>query len=397
MLKKDSFAFILLISGLIAMPPLSTDFALPAYGATAAALGTETPKIALTLSFFMLGFAVGPLFYGPASERFGRRPVLLAGLGLYTATAALCTLTPNLWLLLAGRLFQGFAAAAGTVIAVACIRDSFDGPEGRRMMSYAMIINGIMPLTAPSIGVAVLGLAGWRAIYGLMTAGGLILFFGVLAGLGETIRRRNPDALSPHGLFGGYRSVLIHPVSARASLVNAFGFGTMFAFISGSPIFLIDAMHLPGRVFGLIFACAITGSILGTFASTVLIRRKRPANNVMAAGLILMLAATGTLLALSLAGSYVLLPMVGLFFLSNFGMGMVGPNASYAAVQYLPELAGPASAVLASTQMVIGAISSSLMAGLFAVVGPAAMPAAMAGFAVLAAAVYFTRPQVRPQ
>ncbi|MGB8602025.1 MAG: multidrug effflux MFS transporter [Rhizomicrobium sp.] len=392
MLNKNSVGFILLLAALVAIPPLSTDVGLPAFGATAASFHVPTASVALTLSFFMLGFAVGPLFYGPASERYGRKPILLGGLILYFLTSILCTLTPSFLILLFSRLLQGFAASAGSVLAIACIRDLFEGDAARRRLSYTMMINGLMPLTAPTLGAIILALGNWRSIYGLMVVSGFLLMAGVFFGQPESLRRKNPNALKPSGLIAGYKAVLRHPVSFRASLINAMSFGTMFAFISGSPILLMQVMHLPAAQFALYFAIPVVGTIAGTFGGNLMQRRSITSEQILTFGLILMTGATLILLLLNIFHVYAIVLVIGLIWLSNCAMGMIGPCASYAAVQYLPQLAGQASAILSSTQMVIGALSSSLVALLFAWVGPSAMAAEMFGFAALAAILFFTRP-----
>jgi DHA1 family bicyclomycin/chloramphenicol resistance-like MFS transporter len=392
MLNKNALSFTVLLSALVAIPPLSTDVGLPAYAATARALGTDQPTVALTLSLFMLGFAIGPLFYGPASERFGRKPVLLTGLGLYLLSSLVCTLSPSIWLLLACRLLQGFSAAAGTVLAIACIRDLFDGIAGRKKISYVMMINGLMPLTAPSIGVLILALGNWRTIYASMTLCGVLLFIAVWLGFAESIAQKNPQALAIGQLIQGYKRVLTHPVGMRASLLNASCFGVMFAFISGSPILFIKLMHLSSQTFGVLFALPVSGTIAGTLCNSLLSGRVRHMRSLLRAGVLMVLLASSGLLLLSLLAPQQLVAMILLFILSNFGIGMVGPNASYTAVQFQPELAGVASAILASSQMIIGAVSSALIAALFGWLGASTIASVMLGFALLATLLYLTLP-----
>jgi MFS transporter, DHA1 family, multidrug resistance protein len=393
MLNRDSLAFTVFLGALVAIPPLSTDVGLPAYGATAAALHVPEASMALTLSLFMLGFAVGPLFYGPISERFGRKPVLLAGLTLYLVTSALCTITPSFSLLLACRLVQGAAASSGNVLAMACIRDLFDGAKARRKISYVMIINGVMPLTAPTIGVFILALGDWRTIYGLMTVCGVLLLLGTRFGLQESIAQKKPNALELRQLIHDYKTVLTHPVSIRGALVSAMCFGMLFTFISGSPILFIHIMRLPASLFGYVFAATTLGAIGGTYLNTRLLRRKTDPHRILGAGLIVMAGGTTALLLLSLSNIALLPLMVFFLFAANFGNGMAGPNAAYAVVQDMPHLAGQASAVLSSVQMIFAALPAALVAALFAVIGPHAMAAEMFGFVVIACGIYFTRPR----
>lgn len=394
MLKTKSAGFIILLGTLVAIPPLSTDVGLPAYGNTAASFGITPASVALTLSFFMFGFAIGPLFYGPASEKFGRRPVLLAGLGLYLLTSILCTITPSFHLLLGSRLIQGFAASVGTVLAIACVRDSFDGPEGQRKIAYMMMINGLMPVTAPSVGAVILRFGDWRTIYGLMVVCAVLLLYFVRFQFGETIRKTDPAALRLRDLVKNYLTVIRHPVSFRASLINGFGFASLFAFISGSPIVFMGHMGIPAQAYGILIAIPVVGTISGTFSGNLLQRFQITSTRILCLSLILMVLATGALLALCLSDSYLVVPMVALICVSNFSMGMLGPCASFGAVRDLPQLAGSASAILASLQMLLGAGASTLMAGLFHLIGPAAMASGMFGFAVLAGLTFLTNPRL---
>ncbi|MDR3436358.1 multidrug effflux MFS transporter [Telmatospirillum sp.] len=396
MLKRESLAFTVLLSGLVAIPPLSTDIGLPAYAETADALATTQPVVALTLSFFMLGFGIGPLFYGPLSERFGRRPVLLAGLTFYFIASVFCTFTPSIGLLLGSRLVQGFAAAGGTVLAIASIRDLFDSAGGRKKIAYVMMINGLMPMVAPSIGVFVLATGGWRAVYAVMMAGGALLVLGVLFGFAESIPRKNPGALAVGQLIAGYKEVLTHRVSISSALLNASCFGVMFAFISGSPIFFIDLMGVTTKTYGYIFAIPVVGTVSGTLCNSLFGGRRNKPRRFICIGLSLMTVATACLLTLSLTAPSLLVPMVVLLVATNFGIGLVSPNASYAAVQFMPHLAGVASAVLASTQMIVGAVSAALVVSLFTSLGPCALAAVMFGFALLAVCLFLSIPRDLP-
>jgi DHA1 family bicyclomycin/chloramphenicol resistance-like MFS transporter len=392
MLQRHSPLFSLLLGGLIALPPISIDLGLPAYSATAQALGVPEAAMTLTLSLFMAGFAAGPLVYGPVSERFGRRPVLLAGLALYLASSAACLLASSFAVLLVARLVQGAAASAGTVLAIAAIRDLFPGPAGQRKMSVVTAINGIAPLLAPSIGVALLAAGGWRLTYAVMTIGAATLLGGVGLGFGESIARRNPDALAPSQLWHGYRTVLTHRLSGRAALFNALNFGVLFTYIAGSPIVLIAHMGISQRGYGLVFAATVAAAVGGTTLGMALRRHGLSTSAMIRLGLVGELIANAALLALNLAGCFRLELMLPLMLVSNAGVGMIGPAASFAAMRDLPELAGFASAVLTSLQTLAAALAAALVSALFALAGPAGMACGMTFALLLALAIFAVTP-----
>lgn len=388
MLKPNSSAFTVLLAGLAAMAPISTDIALPSYVATASALGTTQASVAVSLSLFMVGYAIGPIVYGPLSERFGRRPVLLVGLGLYVAASLVCFVATSLGGLLVGRLIQGVAAAASSVLALAIVRDLYEGDEARRKLSYVMLILGLMPMIAPTLGAAVLVAFGWRAVYAAMAAAGVILGVGVLAGLAETIPARNPDALRPRQLLASYGEVIRHPMGFGYSLLGALCFGVMFSFIAGSSMLFMDGLGVSAATYGYLFAVPVLGMMSGTMLNARLTSRGIADSRVMTVGFAIVLAATTLLLVLLVGGTASIALVVGLLLANNLGIGLILPNASHRALQPMPHLAGIASAVLSSAQMAVAAVASALVAALVPHLGVSATTVSMAFFAVVSAFLF---------
>ncbi|MCX5570839.1 multidrug effflux MFS transporter [Kaistia nematophila] len=397
MLKPNSVAFTVLLAGLAAMAPISTDIALPAYGATAEALGTTQAAVAVSLSLFMIGYALGPLLHGPLSERFGRRPVLVAGLLVYLASSAICALTPTLSVLLAGRLVQGFAASSASVLALAIVRDLYEGMEARRKLSYVMLILGLMPMIAPTLGAIILVSFGWRSVYVAMAGAGLVLLAAVIFGFAESIRARNPNALAPRHLLASYGEVLRHPTGFGFSALGALCFGVMFSFISGSSMLFMDVLGVSAATYGYLFAIPVLGMMAGTMANSRLVGRGVSDGRTMAAGFAIMLAAVALLLVVSLTGMLSVWLVVALLIASNFGTGLILPNSSHRALQPMPHLAGFASAVLNSAQMAVGAISSAIVAALVPWLGGSAMVISMAGFAVAACGLFVVLSRIEPE
>jgi DHA1 family bicyclomycin/chloramphenicol resistance-like MFS transporter len=175
MLQRTSRSLTLLLGVQSALPPLSIDMSLPALPAVGAALGASAGATQWTLSTFLLGFAVGQLVFGPASDRFGRRPVLVAGLILYVLAGAATTIASSIDQLILGRLLQGLGACAGVVVSRAVVRDVFEDSEGVSRQSLLSAIATLAMLMAPMIGAVLLHFIDWRAIYGVLTASGLAL------------------------------------------------------------------------------------------------------------------------------------------------------------------------------------------------------------------------------
>ncbi|MEI9982191.1 MAG: MFS transporter [Aliidongia sp.] len=197
-----SLAFTLLLGFLVAMPSFGIDMSLPALTATAAALHVAPAQAGLTMSLFMLGFGLAPLLYGPASDRYGRKPVIVFACLLFIIAGIGCALAPSLSDLLAWRVVQGAGAGASDTIALAIVRDLFEGEAARTKLSYVTIAMMVVPMLAPTVGAALLGLVGWRGIHAVLAGIGLLLLLAISFGFAESARldpanRMVPSVVAP--------------------------------------------------------------------------------------------------------------------------------------------------------------------------------------------------------
>lgn len=392
-IKKDSFAFTLFLGGLGALPPLSIDMNLPAIPLAAQGLHTTESITTLTLSLFLLGFALAPVACGPLADRFGRRPVLIVGALIFALAGASCAIAPTIEFLLAVRLLQGVGAGACSVLAMAIVRDLFEGNEARARLSYVSIVRSVAPMVAPTIGVTILRFASWRSIFVFLAIAGVLLFAVVFFGFKESApQERQPLTLD--SLVSNYKHVFMHPISCGYAAINALMFGSVFAYVSNSPLLIIKAMHVPAPLFGYIFAGTAFGITTGAFVNGKLSTRAVPHKVPLVWGLVLAGLCTFCNLLLTLAGLTNIYTLVPLVFLSVFSIGLAGPNAAHGCLQPMPKIAGIASAVMAFVQMVIGAGSSALVAFLYDGKTAGAMTSVMFFFALAAAAVYLV--VVRP-
>ncbi|MEF2071811.1 multidrug effflux MFS transporter [Consotaella aegiceratis] len=387
MFKPNSISFTLLLAGLCAMPPLSIDMGLPAYEATARSLGTSQATISLTVSLFMIGFAAGPLVYGPLSERFGRRIVVLCSLALYSATSLACLVTPSAHLLLSARLVQGFAASSGMALTIAMVRDLFEGAAAQRKISLIMLIQSVMPMIAPTIGGFVLSLTGWRGIYGVMLTVGVALLLCVWC-LDETIRQKTPDALRPMRLWQNYRTVARHPIAGRHILLASICAGVLFSFVTGSPLLFIQTLDVSPRIYGALFAIPTIGAMIGTSINSRLAARTRLQDRLIGVGIVAMVAADCALLFVGPDLDHAAAIGIALLACSSFGFGLIMPTIASRALEPLPNLTGFASGLLGFSQMVSGAFAGVICAALSTAVGGHAMAVTMVAFALLALAWY---------
>jgi DHA1 family bicyclomycin/chloramphenicol resistance-like MFS transporter len=383
-INRNSIAFILLLGTLSALPPLGTDMILPALPSIASGLHTSAAAAGAALSLFLIGFAAAPLLFGPLSDRFGRRPVLLAGVAVFAAAGLFCAVTQSIFWLLAGRLAQGMGAGVGAAMPLAIIRDLFEGPAARARLSTVTVVLSTAPLIAPSIGSTVVPFAGWRGIFLLLGIVSTLLWLVVALGFTESIDSANRQSLQPRQLIARYRHVLSHRVTTGYSLLNALSFGCMFAFISGSPLILIGGRGFSPLAFSAVFACAAGGTIAGACVNGQLAKRGIPSSLILGWSLPLGAATTLTLAGLSLTSHDSIAALIPLLVLSNATYGLVGPNATHEALQPMPQAAGTATAVLRAMQMIAAASASAFVPLLYRGHSSLPMTGVMAAFAVTA-------------
>jgi len=385
-LRPESAAFTLLLGALVTLASFATDMALPVLDDTAASLGVTSARAAYTLSVFILGFALGPLLFGPLSDRVGRRRVLLAGCVAFAGFGAVAVLARSIDALLLCRLVMGAGAGTVQVIVVATVRDVYAGAEARVRQSYVNLAAGLAPLIAPTLGILTAAVGGWRLIYGVLAAGGLALLGGVALGLDESLPPHTAPA--PDSLTRRYARVLRHPVSVGYVLVGALNFGALFSYISGSSLVFIDLLRVSRSTYGALFACTALGLVVGAWVNARLARRGVAAERLVALGLVAVVTSAVAILAATVAGFLSVGLLVPLAAIGTVGQGIVRPHSAQGALEPFPEMAGVASAVLSGAQMLAGALASAVVAALFDRYSSLAMAAPMAACALAALAVY---------
>jgi len=380
-----AIAFMVFLGGLAALPPLSIDMALPALGAIGRALHTGPSQAGLTLSLFMAGFVIGPPVYGPLSDAFGRRRLLLPGMAIFTAGGVAAALAPSIAVLLIARFCQGLGAGAGMTLALAIVRDRFDGAAMQRRLAAITVVANLAPIVAPTLGVALLPLIHWRGIYGVMAACGLAAAVASWAGLSESSRPAVPS-FSTRALLRDTVVVLRHRGACAAIAVNALGFGWMFAWVAGSPLVLPGLLHMQPGVYAAWFGATGLGIVAGAGVNGIIAARGVPGRRLLAIAAGLALTAAASLSAAAVAGLVTTAIAMPLFMASTFSFGLAAPSAARAALDPLQQLSGVAGGLLTSAQMLAGAASSSLVALLFPTLGLLAVSGVMAICALLAMA-----------
>lgn len=393
MLKPDTLALTVVLALLTALGPLSTDMYLPSLPAIAAGLQATTGQTQLTLSAFLFGFAAGQFFYGPVSDRVGRKPVLLFGLGLFSLASLICALAPNIEILIAARFLQALGASGPIVLGRAIVRDFYEGPRAGKELSRMGSIMGVVPAIAPVFGGLIAQFYEWRVIFGVMLLCGLALAATVVLRLPESIRHKSDTPISFASILRGFRILLKHPGYRTYVGLSMLTYGGLFAFISGSSFVLQGLYGLDELAYAFSFTFMVLGFIGGTFLAQVLVGRYGLDGTIrfgvmsLALGGVTMLA----LVILNVPSSFAITGPMAIYAL---GVGLTMPQAMASALMPFPDRAGAASSLLGICQMTFAAILGiALGQNLGASALP--LPAAIAGTGLLALILFTTTGRAR--
>jgi DHA1 family bicyclomycin/chloramphenicol resistance-like MFS transporter len=362
-LRRTGLLVTLILGGLTATPPLSMDMYLPALPEVTRSLHAPAATVQLTLTACLAGMALGQLVVGPMSDKWGRRRPLIVGLVVYVVATALCALAPNVELLVAFRLAQGLAGAAGIVIARAVVRDLYDGMAMARFFSTLMLISGVAPVVAPLIGGQILRTTDWRGVFVLLTAVGIALTALVWTKIPETLEPAQRHGGGVGDALRAMRALVADRVFTGYTLAGGFAFAALFAYISASPFVIQEIYGASPQTFSLLFGINSVGLVIvGQINGKILVGRVG-LDKVLATGLALITLAATALLLLTTGvfGKAGLVPVAVALFVLMSAMGLALPNTQALALMRVRHAAGSASALLGTTSFLIGAIASPLV------------------------------------
>ncbi|MGK4476248.1 Bcr/CflA family multidrug efflux MFS transporter [Aeromonas molluscorum] len=387
------FLFILL-GALAGLTPLAVDMYLPAIPNIAHDLGTSIDGAQLTISAFLGGFAIGQLFYGPLADSFGRKPVILAGLVMFSIASVGCALADSLPELLAFRMLQAAGGAAGSVVVNALLRDMFEKDAFSRAMSFVILVMTLAPLVAPIIGGYISAHASWRLIFWLLVAISLLICMVMQWKIQETLKPELRQPLRLGQILRNYWGVLSHRRAMGYVLCGALSSSGMFAFLSGSPYVYIEYFHVPTQHYGWLFGLNILLMMLVTFANSRLVKGLGSERMLQYGLTVLPLA--GLLLvynAWSESGGLwgIVIPIV--LFVGH--ISLVGANAMTGLLGHFQQAAGTASALAGTLRFGIGALVGILV-NLDPPQSPLPMAIAIAGCGLGATLCYWLLAGRRP-
>lgn len=348
------------LGALTALGPLAIDMYLPALPWIARDLGVDLGVVQLTLSVFMIGIAAGQAFCGPIVDRFGRRGPLLVGMVVFVVAAAGCAQATSMKSLLFWRLLMALGGSASMVIPRAVVRDFFNEKESARLYSLLMLILGVSPILAPTLGGQMLGWTGWRGIFWVLAGVGVACTATIAWGLPESLpksaRSRGGVALA----LRTYGALLADRRFLGAALASGCTLGAIFAYLSGSSFVFIEFFKLTPQQYALVFGFNAIGLIAASQISMWLLKRFTPGQVLSVA--FLLNAAAGLALAGAGATGFGGLPVIiGLLFLSLSCAGVIFPNIAAVAMAPFGDVAGSASALLGTVQFALGAVAGALV------------------------------------
>ncbi|BCG88843.1 Bcr/CflA family drug resistance efflux transporter [Mesorhizobium sp. 113-3-9] len=356
--------FIALCAALMALNSLAIDIMLPALQQIGASLGVENENHRqYVVTAYILGFGGGQLFFGPISDRFGRRSPLVAGLIIYVAAAAAAAIAPSFETLLICRAVQGIGAAATRVIAVSIVRDTFDGRRMAEVMSLIFMVFMAIPVIAPGIGQFIMLFATWHYIFVTMAVGALIVSAWSLLRLPETLHPEYRRSLTVSSVVGGFRIVLTNRIALCYAFASTFVFAAMFGFIASAQQIYVDIFHV-GEMFPVIFAGVAGVLAFSNFLNSRLVGRIGM-RRLSQSALLLFLVISLAWLVVSLEIKMPLWLFVAFFASAMLPFGALGANFNALAMEPLGQLAGTASSILGFMQTFLGGILGTLIGQAF--------------------------------
>jgi len=350
----------LVLGGFVAVGPLTIDMYLPALPTIVTELETTEAAVQLTLTGTLVGLALGQLVIGPLSDALGRRRPLLVGTALHVVASLLVLLAPSIGVLGALRVLQGVGTAAGAVIALAIVRDLYDGRAAATMLSRLFLVIGAAPVLAPTIGGEVLRFTSWRGIFALLAAYGVVLLLAGGRALRETLPPERRRPLSLGTTVRTYRGLLRDRTYLGLVLVAGLTMAALFSYVAGASFVYQGQFGLDQQQFGLLFGAGAVWLIGATQLNPLVLRRFAPAQ-VLMAGTVLGLVAGLVLLVLAATGTGGLVAVVVPLWVTLFGAGLALPNAPALALSRHGEAAGAAAALLGAVQFGVGALVSPLV------------------------------------
>ncbi|MCW3089664.1 MAG: drug resistance transporter, Bcr/CflA subfamily [Ferruginibacter sp.] len=360
MTGQKKFLLILVLGLITAIGPFSIDMYLPAFTSIAADLHTTVAHVSLSLSSFFIGISIGQFIYGPLLDRFGRKKPLYVGLSLYLVASVFCAMAGSADSLIALRFLQALGSCAGMVASRAMVRDLFDVEENAKVFSLLMLVVGVSPIIAPTLGGYITASLGWHYVFILLTIMAAVILAAVHFVLPES-RKADPDySLKPAAIVKSFWGVLIVPQFYTYAFTGAVAAAGLYAYISGSPSVFMEIYKVSEKQYGWIFALVAAGLIISSQVNSLLLRKFKSEQIIPVA--LFCQCISGCILFLGSVYGWVGLGATIFFILIFLScQGFTFPNSSALSMAPFSKNAGSASALMGAIQMGIGAFTSAVV------------------------------------
>lgn len=355
--KKSHATLILILGSLTALSPFSIDMYLSAFPQMAHAFNTNVAEVSLTLSSYFIGLASGQLFYGPVMDRFGRKKPLYFGLIVYILASIACALSNSINSLIVFRFLQAVGGCAASVGAFAMVRDLFEPKESAKVFSMLILILGVSPLLAPTIGGYLAVHSGWASVFVVLAAIAIIILTVVFFKLPESHKADTSHVLHPMPIIRNYLSILREPQFYTYAISGAVGFSGLFVYLAASPTIFMEIFGVSEQTYGWIFAFIAMG-IVGMSQVNVLLIKRFSNEGILLSSLVALTIASFIFLICSYMGWYNLYSVVGTMFVFLCCIGLSNPNSAALSMAPFGSKAGSAAAMLGFLQMAAGALVS---------------------------------------
>ena len=356
--KRQNFFLILILGALNTITPFSIDMYLPAFPRIAADLHTSISNVALSVSTYFLGFALGQILYGPLLDRFGRKPPLYAGLILYLIATIGCFTAGTIEMLWVVRFIQALGGCVASVAAMAMVRDFFPVEKSAVVISFLVLILGASPLLAPTAGSFIVGWWGWHFVFIILAAITFIILLLVFFFLPEGHAPDKTISLKPAPIIKGFKEVLTEPRFYVFALAGTFSFSGLFVYVAHSPAIFMDHFHLSEKLYGGVFALLAVGFIGGSQLNHILTRHFSN-RQILKSVLMVQVILAILFLVGSMNGWYELAAVIVFLFLLLSCCGITYPNAAALCMAPFSKNAGTASALLGFIQIGVGGLISA--------------------------------------
>ncbi|GAB3170632.1 multidrug effflux MFS transporter [Telluribacter humicola] len=364
-MKANKRSGVILILGLLAaVCPFSIDMYLPGFPAIAKDLHTTVDQVAYSLSSFFVGVCLGQLVCGPLLDRYGRKIPLVVGLVVYTLASLGCSLSTSAEALIGFRFLQALGACVGMVTPNAMVRDLFPADQHAKVLSLLVLILGVSPILAPTVGSYLIATSGWPMVFTILAIVTMLLLAAVIRWLPESRGADSTVLLTPTAVTQGYFQVAKVPQFRTYAFAGATASAGLFAYLAGSPFVFMKLYGVSEEQYGAIFALIAAG-LIGSSQLNNWLLRSYTSSQIMYTALLAQLLIGLILVLGSITGSLGLYSTVGLLFLFLSCQGFTFPNSVALALAPFTHRAGSASALMGSFQMICGAMATALVGLLF--------------------------------